>query len=117
VKLGHTIVWDLEPLRSEEWKDHPSLVAAHLILRSSVEDDLLRLAPLEDDWFKRLVDVECSDLPLTEVDNRIVLTASTERLRDFFAAHAEDPEVFVLDPLVFRRIAETDSSSTATHVP
>jgi hypothetical protein len=112
VRLDDSLFWDVEPVQSEEWKDHPAVVAAHLILRANVADDTLRLTPLREERFQELADIECSDLSATEADDRIVLTASTDRLREFLAAHANDPDVFMEEPLVYSRVPAPDSPST-----
>jgi hypothetical protein len=80
------------------------LIQAHWVFRAWVDGSNLRLADLNEDWFKEAVDRGRVHLGFDRIDDGLVLTASTEQLQAFLLEFAKDelafPENNVLE---FRR--------------
>lgn len=96
VKLGNYRFLDLYPMSVDLKNDlqQASILYTHTIFRVWLEKDTLRLAILEHDWLKKMVDEKKVSVKHEVVDKRVVLTASTGELQQFILAHADNPEAF-----------------------
>ena len=77
----------------DESRQAPSL-PEHLLLRFSLEKDVLRGALLDPDWLKPAVGRGEVRLGYELVDGDVVLTATTEELQRFLAQYARDKRAF-----------------------
>ena len=105
VKLGKLMFLDLFPrepvLQNGFYKFH--LVPVHTILRVWIDEDGLRMAMLNHDWFKDQVDKKKVNLAQERRENEIILTASTADLQKFVVKYADDPKAFP-EPAELRRM-------------
>ena len=105
VKLGKFMFLDLFPkepvLQNGFYKFH--LVPVHSILRVWIEEEKLRMAMLNHDWFKEQVDRKKVKLAHEHRENEIILTASTADLQKFVVKYADDPKAFP-EPADLRRM-------------
>ncbi|MBI3005004.1 MAG: hypothetical protein HYY49_06260 [Ignavibacteriales bacterium] len=96
VKLGKFVFLDLFPeepvLQNGFYKFH--LVPVHSILRVWIEENTLRMAMLDHDWFKNQVDKKKVKLAHEHRGNEIILTAATDDLQKFVVKYANDPKAF-----------------------
>lgn len=96
VKLGSYQFLDLFPtsidLKNDLQQAH--LLPTHMFFRVWLEKDTLRLAILEHDWLKKMIDENKTNIKHEVVDKRVVLTASTSALQKFIAQNADDPGAF-----------------------
>jgi hypothetical protein len=67
-------------------------IATHMIGRVWLEKDSLRIHFLNDDWIKKQVKAGALSLAHLDTNDGQILTASTEDLRKFMQAHADDAD-------------------------
>ncbi len=70
------------------------LIQGHWVFRVWLDGDTLRLADLSEDWFKEAANQGKIDIGHEEVNDTLVLTASTPDLRAFLQQYAEDEGAF-----------------------
>lgn len=70
------------------------LIQGHWVFRVWLDGDTLRLADLNEDWFKEAVNQGRVEIGHEEVNDTLVLTASTPALRAFLQEHAGDEGAF-----------------------
>ncbi|HKW57255.1 MAG TPA: hypothetical protein VJN42_07840 [Candidatus Acidoferrum sp.] len=97
VQLGNNLFIDFEGDDSGIDEETDNLAAfpavtTHMIGRIWLTGDVLQIHFLSDDWVKK--QVKAGTFPLASLDagNGPLLTASTDALRKFMEAHAEDSE-------------------------
>lgn len=95
-RLGNFLFLDLYPrepdLENDFYKFH--LLPAHTFWRVWIEGDVLRLAVLDNDWLKEMVDQKKVKIGHERLENSIILTASTKKLQDLVVKFAEDTSAF-----------------------
>ncbi len=79
------------------------LLPVHSFWRIWFENDSLRLAMLDNDWLKNMIDSSRVSIKHEEVRGGIVLTAPTEELQPFVLKYAEDAQAFP-EPGTLRRV-------------
>jgi hypothetical protein len=79
------------------------LIPAHIFFKIWVKDDTLRLAALDPDWLKNMIDQKKVNIAHERVEDSIVLTASTKALQEFVLKYAEDAEAFSDPEEMYRR--------------
>ena len=95
LRLGDLAYLNLVPQESgDDGAFELRVVQAHWFFRIWIEGDVLRLAYLDDDWVKEMIDQGNVDIDHERVGKGIVLTASTEALRKFVLDHVEDEGAF-----------------------
>jgi hypothetical protein len=94
-KLGNS--WFLDSYPADKGIDH-HLIRAHIISRIRVDGDSLRVAPLEGDWLKKMIDAGKLNIPYVEPGGDIILTASTEELQKLCVKFAGDAAAFRESP-------------------
>jgi hypothetical protein len=104
--IGDALYWDLLAERPDT-EDQDSLWEAHRLpvhgfARVALDGDRLELAFLDPDWVKSAVKDGRSDVALTESDDSLVLTGSTDELRRFIEDCAREEGAFG-EPTVFTR--------------
>lgn len=67
---------------------------AHMFGRIWIDKDTLRFAMLDDVWLKETAKTGSPPLAFLEVDNDIVITATTAQLQAFARQYADDTKVF-----------------------
>jgi hypothetical protein len=96
VKLGQYQFLDLYPtsldLKNDLQQAH--ILYTHTFFRVWLDHDTLRLAILEHDWLKKMLDEKKVTIKHEVVDKRVVLTASTKDLQKFVMKYANDPGAF-----------------------
>jgi len=96
VKLGQALFLDLFPqspdLKNDLQQAH--LLNVHTFSRVWIEDDTLRLAMLEHDWLKTMIDSGKVNIQHEVLDRQVVLTAPTKELQQFVVRHANDKGAF-----------------------
>jgi hypothetical protein len=90
-KLGKN--WFVDSYPTSHHLDH-HLLRAHVISRIQLEGDSLRMSSLEDKWLKTHLEMGDLNIAHIVVDGDVILTATTEELQRFVAAHADDKEAF-----------------------
>lgn len=73
--------------------DHHKL-SAHILSRIWINGDTLRVASLESDWLRDMIDAKKLRIAHVRRDNDIILTATTEELRALCLRFAEDDRAF-----------------------
>ncbi len=105
-KLGGKTFIDIEPLRSGEkesglYAEH--LLSMHTVYLLSIEGKKARLGYLDPEYLKATLERDPTLLAHSVVDDQIVLTATTERLKAFLLSSANKPEAFVMSETIERR--------------
>jgi hypothetical protein len=70
------------------------LIQGHWVFRVSLDGDTLHLADLSEDWFTKAANEGKVQVGHEEVNDTLVLTASTAELRAFLQEYAEDEGAF-----------------------
>jgi hypothetical protein len=70
------------------------LIRAHTIARVWIEANVLRLAFLDHDWIKGMIDQGQVIIAHEHSDEGVLLTASTADLQKLVVKYAEDPKAF-----------------------
>ena len=70
------------------------LIPAHGFSRIWIEGDLVRLAYLDPDWLKGVIDKKRVNIDHDFIDQGIILTALTKDLQKFALKYAEDVKAF-----------------------
>jgi len=78
-------------------------VPAHTFVRVEFVGDRLKLRLTDDEDFKKLLEAEPNAVRFTEVDDRPVLTASTEELHAFVVKYADDERLFSNERTLMRK--------------
>ena len=97
LKLGDFLFIDVGPTEQDSDKTpnvpYP-MVTGHAIGRIWVERDSLRIQLLDEAWVSKQVKAGTFELAHADVEERTILTATTEQLRKFALEHAEDKDAF-----------------------
>mgnify|MGYP001577911030 FL=1 len=105
VKLGQFMFLDIFPkepvMENGFYKFH--LIPVHTISRIWIEQEKVRMAMLNLDWFKEQVEKKKIKFSHERRDNEILLTASTADLQKFVVKYANDPKAFA-EPGELRRM-------------
>jgi hypothetical protein len=70
------------------------MIAIHNIVKMSLEGDTLRMAMLEGDWLKKMIDSSKLKVSHVLLENDPILTVSTEELQQLVLRIAEDRDAF-----------------------
>ena len=89
VQLGELQFFDVYPKVSKE-HDAFHLIPAHTIWRVQKDGDLLRTAWLDQGWLEEKTAKRKIRIPHQTVEDRLILTASTEELQKFVLKYADD---------------------------
>jgi hypothetical protein len=90
-RLGKFWFIDSSPLKSED--DH-HLLQAHILSRIWLNGDTLRVASIESDWLREMIDAKKLSISHVRRDNDIILTATTQELQQLVLRFAEDDKAF-----------------------
>jgi len=77
-------------------------VRAHTFIKVDMTETELTLRLTNDDKMQTLLDTEPNAVPSVEVDDHIILTASTPALQAFVAKYADDERIFA-DKVILKR--------------
>lgn len=95
-RLGKSLFLDLIPqmpdIRNDLQQAH--LLPTHTFSKVWMEGDTLRLAMLDHDWLKRMIDSRKLKIGHERLGNQVVLTAPTKKLQEFVAKYSEDGKAF-----------------------
>lgn len=89
VKLGELKFFDVYPQLDKE-HDAYHLIPAHTIWRVQKDQDIIRVAWLDQSWVKEKIAKKEIVIPHQLVEDRIILTASTEELQKFVLKYADE---------------------------
>ena len=113
VKLDNRLFLDIFPDVLPSGDDDPEqtqlfynaffFVRAHTFLRADLSGNRLTLWATDDEKMSALLEARPSPLAFESVDDRPVLTASTEALQEFFSKHANDDRVFAAEIILERK--------------
>ncbi|MHC4518430.1 MAG: hypothetical protein ACYTAS_07575 [Planctomycetota bacterium] len=78
-------------------------VPGHSFLKVDLAGDRLKLHLTNDDDFQRLLDDKPKAIAATDVEDRIILTAPTEKLQAFAVKYADDERVFSDEVILERK--------------
>ena len=96
VKLGDFLFLDIFPeepgMKNGLYKG--LLIPAHGFSRIWIEGGLVRLAYLDPDWLKDMIDKKKVKIGHDWIDQSLILTASTRDLQKFALKYAEDSKAF-----------------------
>lgn len=81
-------------------------IRAHTFIRVQMSDDEVEMHRTDDETFEKLLAADPNAIAFTAVDDRVVLTASTEALQAFVAKHAEDGQLFTSEITLTRRTSD-----------
>jgi hypothetical protein len=81
---GDAKVLDLVSANEDAWQ-----LPFHTPVRVWIEGDTLRVAFLQSDWLKQKASEQ---VPTVAIDDKTLITASSEAVRDFFMGAGSDPE-------------------------
>ncbi len=92
LELDGMLFWDLFPEGVDTSNDFYELhlVPAHTFALLDLQGDRLQVGFLGDEWLKAKLESEPDSLPHEELEDGVVLTASTARLQDFVRQYAPD---------------------------
>ena len=84
-RLGNFLFLDLRPEMPDMQNDlqQAHMLATHTFSRVWMEGDTLRLAMLEHDWLKKMIDQKKLKIKHERLGDQILLTASTKGLQKF----------------------------------
>lgn len=102
VKLGKYLFLDMYPDEGEMegYGYDIHFVPTHSFWKVKIEKDVLHLAFMDSDWLEEMIDKKKVNIAHVRLEDRIVLTASTEELQKFVLKYAEDTDAFpALDEL------------------
>jgi len=96
LKLGEFLFLDIFPEESgmKNGLYKGLLIPAHGFSRIWIEGDSVRLAYLDPDWLKQMIDKKKVKIDHDFVDQSIILTAQTSELQNFALKYAEDVKAF-----------------------
>ena len=108
VRLGTTYFLDIYPESSKEGSDFYRLhfARAHTISRLEINQDSIQLEFMSASWLKAKIDEKSVDSACVEVDDALLLTGTTEEVRDLVYSHANDDKAFADPILLEKRPAE-----------
>lgn len=86
-------LWFLDSYPAKGPQDY-HLIPAHIISRISLNGDTLRIASLESDWLRQMIDSRELEIEHVRIDGDVILSASTEALKDLVQRFAEDSDAF-----------------------
>jgi len=96
VKLGKFHFLDIAPsdldTKNDFYKFHH--LPVHTFSRIWLERNQFRLALLDNDWLKDMIDQKKIDIKHEREDKAILLTAATEDLQKLVTTYAENPQAF-----------------------
>jgi hypothetical protein len=96
---------DDDPEQTELFYNAFFFVRAHTFLKVNLSGNRLSLWVTNDEKMSALLEARPSPLAFESVDDRPVLTASTQDLQQFFARYANDDRVFA-DEIILERKAQ-----------
>lgn len=107
VRLGGADFLDIYPksLEGDSEFHRAHFIPAHTIAHLSVEPDGMKVAFLSADWLKKRIEDKSVDAVHESAAGKLILTCTTEDLRDLVDLYANDGEAF-LDPLDLQRAVE-----------
>lgn len=96
VKLGDFLFLDIFPEESEMKNGlyKGLLITAHGFSRIWIEGDSVKLAYLDPDWLKDMIDKKKIKIGHDFIDQGIILTEQTNELQNFALKYAEDVKAF-----------------------
>lgn len=96
LKLGDFLFLDVFPeepgMKNGLYKG--LLISAHGFSRIWIEGDSVRLAYLDPEWLKQMIDKKKVKIDHDFIDQGIILTAETNELQKFAVKYAEDAKAF-----------------------
>ncbi len=98
-RLGTFLFFDSYPLK--EGSDHHTL-ATHILSRVWLNGDTLRIASLESDWLRDMIDAKKITIAHVRRDGDIILTATTDELQQLALLFAEDNKAFPSPDILIR---------------
>lgn len=102
-KVGGKSFLDVEPVRPSDTQNSfhgEHLLSLHSVYLVSINGSSARLAFLDPAWLKPTLKKDPTLLAHAIVDDEIVLTDTTDRLKAFLLANANTPDAFVMsEPL------------------
>ncbi len=120
VRLGKFLFLDAYPAKSDSEGEKQNKasepfpqIGVHFFGRMWIEKDFLRIALLDEDWVKNLIEEKKLTLGFARTDNDTVLTASTEELQKLALQHAEDTKAFSWEIALCRPQLQADDCSLA----
>jgi hypothetical protein len=104
-KLGNDVFLDILPKESHTMPDiyQAHLVPVHSFLRLHREGDLLLTESIDYNIFKTVAKQQKTNLEYTALDDRILITASTEEIQRFFVQNADYDSLFQRPDTLYRR--------------
>jgi len=105
LKLGGFLFLDIFPEESgmKNGLYKGLLIPAHGFSRIWIEGDSVRLAYLDSDWLKQMIDQKKVKIDHDFIDQGIILTAQTKDLQKFALKYAEDVKAFSIKTELHRQ--------------
>ena len=79
-------------------------VPGHFLAKVQMQDGKLYVSPLDDTWFKHMMDAGVAPSSTMGEGQQIVITASTAELQKFLLLYAADPDAWTEDDEGLRRL-------------
>ena len=104
-KLGNDLFLDILPKESHAMPDiyEAHLVPVHSFLRLHREGDILLTESLDYNIFETAAERKKTKLHYTRLDDRILITASTDEIQEFFLQNAANDSLFQSPDTLYRR--------------
>jgi hypothetical protein len=93
--------WFMDSQSAAKYDDY-HVLPTHMIWRLWLANDTMRIASLEGDWLKQMIDARQLDIQHAVQNGDIVLTASTEELQKFVLQYADNASAFPKPDLLVR---------------
>lgn len=93
VQLGKFRFLEIYPEISEDY-DAYHFIPAHTFWKIWLDDGILHINGLAHDWLKKMIEQKKIEISHELLDDRIILTASTDELQKFVLKYAEDTSAF-----------------------
>jgi hypothetical protein len=104
MRLGTSYFLDIYPESSRQGSEFYRLhfARAHTIARLEIHEDSIQLEFMSASWLKARIDEKSVDSACVEVDDALLLTGTTEEVRDLVYSHANDEKAFA-DPILLEK--------------
>ncbi|MFH1372961.1 MAG: hypothetical protein ABII79_04120 [bacterium] len=118
IRIAGRLICDIFPQVSDgEAASHPgSHIRLHTFYDISVRDDTMRAAPVSYEWYRDMAVKESSILQYSWIKEGLLLTGSTEVIREMFFNHCNDEGFFGKPDVYEQRESDNETSSSNENV-
>jgi hypothetical protein len=111
------VPWEQQDANKIEWPYNTLfLIPAHTFIKIDSIDPNLVMRLTDDEKINKLFEQDPNAVEHTSIENKFVLTASTQNLQAFVLKHADDSQVFA-EPMVLSRKKAAEPNTTPPSKP